>query len=330
MAKRRHGNDLINWIMYGIMSVVIFIIITVGNLFNYNIIYQYGFNQYISNITNIQQSSYSKLNKELILYDSVKNVKNLEKVAQVNVIPKNTIVEVKGTIDKDFVSWIAVHYFDKTNEVYGYIFSDGENKLLTSVTSDEVKNYKDKQFQVYISKVRENYKIIQALTTQEKQISQENNKLNLLYSINNINYYYDAENESKIKEIYEMYCSSNFKTIMLNTSNTYNPEVDGVYSEDIITTLLNSIYFKIISLILLVILFKTLYQYYRAEKCMQCGSRNIYTSNIVVINEKYEYENKDGSPDKRKKHNRVMQIIEVHKDCDNCNDKWYYEDVRYK
>jgi hypothetical protein len=93
----------------------------------------------------------------------------------------------------------------------------------------------------------------------------ENENYILLYSKKNINYYYDEINKLEVNKLYDIYSGSNYETIFLNSSKKYNPNSDGVYSENIIIKLLDSRLFNVFLIILFIISIKYYFKHRRSR-----------------------------------------------------------------
>jgi hypothetical protein len=343
MAKRGSSES-------GGMMIAVIVVIVIANLLsntlNFGTIYNFGFNQYISNVTSLHEDSYAKSNMDLKVYNQIIKVEDLNKTDNHVIMTQDSNFEIKGNIQKEYTQWIAVEFFKNNNVIHGYILINdtsvnsgvgnlidkklSKNNYFDELSNKMINDLRNKQFKIYIKEVINKYDIKEVSTSIEKQQISESEEFELLYSEKDINYYYYKSNKSEINELYEMYYGNNYKTIFLNSSKKYNPSSDGVYSKNILSKLLDSKLFNIFLIILFIMSIKYYFKYSKSDKCNKCGSMDIYTLESVIKDEKYEFENKNGTPDKRKKNNRIIQTIEIQEGCNNCNAEWYYEETRYK
>jgi hypothetical protein len=269
--------------LIGVAFVVVIIANLLSNTLNFGIIYNFGFNQYISNITDFHEDNYAKSNNNLKVYNKIIKIKDLNKIDNHMIMTKNTNFKIKGYIEKEYTNWVAVEFFKNTNKIYGYILIKNtnlnsgvanlidkqlnKNNDFNELSKKTINNFKDKQFNIYITKVRNKYDIKKVSTPMKKQQMSENENFILLYSKKDINYYYDEINKLEVNKLYDTYSGSNYETIFLNSSKQYNPDIDGVYSENIIIKLLDSRLFNVFLIILFIITIKYYFKYLNSEKC---------------------------------------------------------------
>jgi hypothetical protein len=350
MAKNKKKSGIGLYILGAVLMTVVNL---VGNIFNFDVIYDFNIQQYSSNISNFHEDRYVKANINLNVYLEVLDMKEIELLTTGLIIPKGTNFKIQGYQNKVYLDWVAVTFFKKTEKIDGYILLNKnlgavgvselinkrtlKNNFFTELPEKTLKKYQSRQYQKYIDKILREYNIKKAVTAQDKQKAEESSLFELLYVKNNINYYFNKSDEIEVNKWYKLYRGSNFETIILNASKEYDPIKDGVYSEPAIKNIINTIYFKIFIVVLFILSLKLITSiisniigYVKSDSCSECGSKNISTTNSIITDEKYEYENKDGSPDLRRADNRIVQSIEVHEICNKCNAEWQYSIDEYK
>lgn len=344
MAKRQNTEDR-GWLLYFIIAIITAIYLLFNNIFNFSTIYNFNLSQYASNIVNMHQDVYVKSKSNLKVYKSIAKINTLKTNKDYILIPKGANFTFKGYIDKKYVTWIAVNFFLGKDKIYGYVLTNdvkmlswidqisGENtnnNYFYELSSKEQTSFKNKQFKKYTKHVMGKYDISVASTSKDKQNLEENEEFELLFSNKTISYYFNIKDKSAVNNLYEMYCGDNYETILLNADKKYSPSKDSEFSENVLGGLIESRLFNIFLIIAFILAVIYFLGNSNSEKCSKCGSKDIDTGDTVVIAENYEYENKDGTPDKRRMENKVIQTIEIYESCNNCKEEWYYETTRDK
>ena len=113
--------------LIGVAVIVTIIANLLSNTLNFGTIYNFGFKQYISNITDFHEDNYAKSNNNLKVYNNVIKIKDLNKIDKHIIMTKNTNFKIKGYIKQEYTNWVAVEFFKKTNKIYGYILIKNTN-----------------------------------------------------------------------------------------------------------------------------------------------------------------------------------------------------------
>jgi len=314
--------------------------IAVSNVFNFQIIYSHGINQYVENIVSFDVVPVVKVAKKTQAIYLDRDISNGIKYKKT--LKKNINFKYLGTIEKEKITWVSVQVIDGRSIVNGFLLAEGE--LTKGFFDGDTENiyYRNVSELSYDKKLKNLKNKFKKEILRNFKIKKETNKIIMQESINNkdyfiiselssdvVLYFTDKDNEKEINDIYNNYLGDNLDAWVIQLDKDYSLKKYGPYERDVVYDTLGNNYIKII--FLLVTLFLIFSKKKVKIKCQYCNSNKITIVNTEKKFLRYLYQNKDGSPDGRKKNvnKKVFEIKNAY-NCNKCNGNFFlFHELNY-
>ena len=272
MSKKKGGKGAAYLLIF-----VAVVIILISNIFNFPIIASHGIGQYFVNIAHFHTDNYCKAKVSFKVYDKIAPISDLKKTGAKTVIKAAHRFKLKGYRAEENITWIAVKVFNGNDVVYGYFVvprkisvptfwtwynspnEEINNAYFEGINSEETEKYRQLLYNAFKTKLYKTVKIKKVAGGVKIQEIKESGKFQLipfLESPENVAYYCSKKAYPKVESLYNAYLGDNFETNYLQTSVTYNPMKSGVFKQNILMSIIGSIYFKLGFPIFLLIFFK--------------------------------------------------------------------------
>jgi len=256
-------------IVLGMIIVAIFTFFS--NALNLETIFRFGFRQYGNNTIHLHEDYYCVAKESFKVCKDIVPIEDIARSTLVTFNPGNRF-EFKGYISKEYVTWVAISFFNKNERIDAYAYmpyvldistfmEEGiSNQSFRSFSSDEMEKYKSHYRDVFMKELQKKIHLKEVTGSENIQKIIESSRFKVIEFISsdeNTVYYCNADDYKEVERLYHMYLGNNFKTNILNISK-YDPKRDMVYKENIFYKIINSIYFKIIFVIFLLLMPKVL------------------------------------------------------------------------
>jgi len=338
MSKRNsQDTQLVLGIIYVVISAILTFFITLfATLFDFYTLGSHGVEQYIENISSHDDvptfqvamapiDMYTKPSQTNIFTGI--DIGTAEKYRKQ--IDKGQRFRYFGTINKEEITWVAAQVIDGNSIVNGYLLINRGNDAESSYFNSDENKYFKKMFDTELSEIKGNLHSMYFKSLSDRfTINKETDSLKKQEIINNDSmyivkylgtkealYYTDKNNKDAIEALYDSYLGDNLDAWIIQIQKDYNAERDGSFKKDYVLDIIGSVYFKV-SLILAIIYLR---RRSKKLKCPECNSSNTKRTKEKISKLGYTYENKDGTPDKRRKNiNKEKIEIKTTHLCNGC------------
>jgi len=258
-------------VLYILFAIIVGIFTFVSNVFNFETIFRYGLQQYGYNTIHLHKDYYCIAKERFKVCKNIVPIEKIDRITLVTFNPGNRF-EFKGYISKEHVTWVAVSFFNKNERINAYAYipyvlnlstfleKGINNQSFRSFGSDEMEKYESLYRNLFLKELHKKIHLKKATGPENIQKIIESSRYKVIDFISadkNSAYYCNAADYKEVENLYHMYIGNNFKTNILNISK-YDPKIDGVYEDNIFYKIINSIYFKIIFVMLLLFMPKLL------------------------------------------------------------------------
>jgi len=326
-----------------VISIIFLLLYTlVSNILNLELIYSHGFNQYIENIIamdDVPSLKKSKINIKIYTKPEIKN-----NLIHKEYIKKNNTFKYLGAISGDKITWVSIQVIDGTSIINGYLLLEKtiEKGVLTStedkaniyfrdITYEEENKILSKLKIKFYNSINNKYNIKKESNPIKMQLIIDDKNKYIIEELGNdgLIYYSNNENKEKINIEYNNYLGDNYDAFSIQINTSYSIIKNGRYKRDNIYDLLSNNIFKFI--LFSFVLFLVFRKRKIHLKCSSCKSKKIKLIGSDEFIGGFLYENKDGTPDLRRK-NKNKKLINIYYtyQCKNCNATFKISKVIHK
>lgn len=320
------------------MAICLIISTTVSNVFNLQIIYSHGIEQYIENIISVDEvplQKVSKKNQDIYLQKDISLSVKYKKSLQ-----KNKKFKYLGAIHKEKITWVSIQVIDQDSIVNGFLLAEGElekgvfssnldNNYYKPIPKADYDNKIAKLKGFFYNEISTKFKVKRLVDSIKMQEVIDNDDYFVIVGLGSDKelFYTKKMNKTAIDIIYNNYLGDNLDAWMIQLDNNYSLENYGPYKRDVLYDALGNNYLIFIFFIILLVFIKRPSSKKNAKKairCIHCDSKKIVLLKVDDRFLGYLYQNLDGSPDGRMR-NKNKKVVEskLNYICNECNEKFF-------
>lgn len=335
MSKNSATASLAHVFMAAFFGFLFISFIVAANLLRLEVIITHGIDQYVINVltADLKPGSYGDLRTSFDLY----RTRSLKQEPILH-LPSGATIQYFGLQKEDTVPWIAVSVFDGTQRHDGFIpiRKNIEVPLFRGLgqSQEAISNFVSIWPGEREDRVKAAMKgVLYQKVENETEIRSTTNNIRMAEIKNSKDWYVldEFSNDAKItytqkkfkeryNQLHSLYIGSNFPAQVAQLKKTYVAAKEGPAVQSASYSLFSSWVFKLLFSVALISYF--FYLISRPPKCESCGSKKTAVKSRTRTIIGYEYEKKDGSPDKRYKSNKakIRQITTYA--CKECKEEF--------